>query len=220
MLRRCQDRRVRSEGPGDAGKRGKGFGLKRLRNVAAIGVVAFLMTGCLFNLTGFSLLDSSLAPGSSTTARFTVQPFSTESFRAYQFILVGVDDAAAATTAKATWGANGNFRGPATMDPVAGFAETLDSNGGCGGLGMDFGTVVSQLTWRGYVTPFQVNNKGQVSKRATVDVVLKAKPGAVSDQNVAVMGITGMWDDDGDGVVEDSDTFICLGNATTSLYIT
>ena len=70
------------------------------------------------------------------------------------------------------------------------------------------------------MTPFQVNNKGQVSKRATVDVVLKAKQGAAPDQNVAVMGITGMWDDDGDGVVEDTDTFVCLGNATTSLYIT
>jgi hypothetical protein len=195
--------------------------LKRLLNIGLIGVVAFLMSGCLFNLTGFTILDSSLAPGRTTTARFTVQPFSTEALRAYQFILVGVDNPAQATTAKATWGANGNFRGPATMDPVAGFAEILDSDGGCSELGMDFSTVVDQFTWRGYVTPFQVNNKGAVSKRATVDVVLKSKQGASHDTNAAVLGITGMWDDtDDDGVVEDTDTFSCNGNATVSLYVT
>jgi hypothetical protein len=179
------------------------------------------MSGCLFNLTGFAILDSSLAPGKSTTARFTVQPFSEEPLRAYQFVLVGVDDPAQAATGKATWGANGNFRGPETMDPVAGFAEILDSNGGCTGFGLDFSSVVGSFTWRGYVTPFQVNNKGDVNKRATVDVVLKAKPGAASGQNSAVMAITGLWDDSNDnGTVEDSDVLLCTGNATTSLYVT
>ena len=200
--------------------RGKGFGLKRLRNVAAIAVVAFLMTGCLFNLTGFSLLDSSLAPGKSTTARFTVQPFSTESLRAYQFILVGVDDPAAATTAKATWGANGNFRGPATMDPVAGFAETLDSSGRLRRArhGLRRGRLAAHVARVRDPVPGEQQGTGQQACHGRRRP--QGEAGRRADQNVAVMGITGMWDDDGDGVVEDTDTFVCLGNATTSLYIT
>jgi len=194
--------------------------MKKWRNVALIGALAFALTGCLFNLSGFVILDTSLTPGGTTTARFTVQPYSEEPLKAYPFVLLGVDDAAQLNFGKATWGANGEFRGPLKMDPSPGFAATLDADGGCQAAGLDFGSVVGQFSWRGYVTPMAISNRGDVNHKATVDVAVKAKASAARNTNSTTMAITGLWDDDGDGVVEsDDDVFLCTGNATASVYV-
>jgi hypothetical protein len=198
---------------------------KKLFGLAMIPLV-LVMTSC-FTLQGFSLLKGAIAPGKSTTARFTVHPhlatknppYST----AYQFALVGVSVGEpsgdpALSVGKAKWGANGKFGGPQSMPVSSSLASAIDASGDCNGLGLDFSSV-SSLAWKGFMTLNKIADKQKVGTSTTIDVGIKAKSAATSADAVFVLGVTGAWIDDGDGVVNSSDEFDCIGYASTWLNI-
>jgi len=186
--------------------------------VGVAGIMAVVLSSC-FALTGFVILDSSLSPGQSTKARFTVRPYVPDTDKFFQFFLVGTSAPDDIGVGKGVWGANGKFGGPDQMDNHANLASELEASGDCSGGGLDFSAVYGSLTWRGYATAKKVGG-GDVNKVATVEINVKAKSGADHDISVNVMGITGAWDDDGDGVPEDDqDTFYCTGNATTNIWV-
>jgi hypothetical protein len=192
--------------------------MKKLRVIGALGVAVLVLSSC-FAMAGFVILDSSLAPGQATKARFSVRPYVPGAGGYRQFFLVGNTSPSDISVGKGVWGANGNFGGPENMEALAALAAALDASGDCSAGGLDFSTVYGSFTWKGYATRDVVG--GNVNKTATVDIAFKAKAGAANEVSVNVMGITGAWDDDGDGVPESADdSFYCTGNATTNVWIT
>jgi hypothetical protein len=186
--------------------------------VFAVAGVAVLALSSCFALTGFILQDSSLAPGESTKARFTVRPYVPDGTPFIQFFLVGYSSTEDISLGKGTWGTNGNFGGPTPLDIDGDLAQALNDSDDCNGGGLDFQDVFGTLAWKGYTTQSEVGG-GNVNKVATVDVNLKAKGTSAGSTSVNVMGITGAWDDDGDGDPEATDTFYCTGNATVNVWV-
>jgi hypothetical protein len=197
---------------------------KRFLVLAAIPLVLAL-SSC-FSMQGFMLLKPAIAPGKTTTARFTVHPhldtknppYST----AYQFALVGVSAGLntsdpALTIGKATWGANGKFGGPQNMLVSSTLPGAIGSD--CDGEGFDYSGVSGSLTWKGFLTANKIGDKQKVSTSTTIDVVVKAIKAAPKGDFALVIGTTGAWIDDGDGLVNSPDTFICTGNASTYINI-
>jgi hypothetical protein len=189
---------------------------KLLRGLLIVPLV-LLLSGCLFLLQGFAVLDGNLARGEKTKARFTLRPADTSNDRIYQFVVVGVPSAGGLNIGKATWGTNGEFGGPKPM-PVSGplpaamaTAGTCDATGG-----FEFANV-SGTKWKAFL--LQVRTKGKVNQKAIVDVVVRAAQDATRGVNYQVVGVTGSWEDDGDGLVNSADTFECSGVAFSSLYV-
>ncbi|MGZ8630198.1 MAG: hypothetical protein ACXWZF_04430 [Actinomycetota bacterium] len=58
-----------------------------------------------------------------------------------------------------------------------------------------------------------------MSRTARIDVVVRAAQDAGIDTSYQVLGVTGVWVDDGDSVVNGVDTFICSGIGTSSIYV-
>jgi hypothetical protein len=190
---------------------------KRLqRGLLAVPLV-LLLSGCLFMLQGFVVLDGNLGQGEKTKARFTLRPASTDNDRVFQFVVVGVSDSGDLKIGKATWGTNGKFGGPKPM-PVSGplpaamaTAGTCDTTGG-----FEFANV-SGTKWKAFL--LRVRTKGKVNQKAVVDVVVRAAQNADRGVSYQVLGVTGVWSDDGDGIVESTDGFVCSGFSTSSLYV-
>jgi hypothetical protein len=90
----------------------------------------------------------------------------------------------------------------------------------CGANGLSFDQITG-VTWKGFTTATKVADKGKVGTSAVVDVLLSAKTTATTGQRDAVIGVTGRWVDDGDGVVESppADLYFCTGIATSSVYV-
>ena len=187
---------------------------KLFRSLMAVPLVV-LLSGCLFMLQGFVVLDGHIEPGSKTKARFTLRPATTNNDRIYQFVVVGVDDGADLKVGKAKWGTNGKFGGPRRMPVSAPLPAALGASGGCIVSGFNFGNV-TDTTWKGFI--LQVRTKGKVKQTATVDVVIKAAQGATAGSE-PVIGVTGSWADNGDGIVSGADTFVCSGASTSSVYV-
>jgi hypothetical protein len=189
--------------------------MKRLALIGVAGLMAFVLS-CGFALQGFVILDTSLSPGQATTARFTVRPLAPGAGQNVQFFLIGRND----TTLKVgrgTWGTNGTFGGPTRLAVKGALAQALSDSDDCNSGGLDFSAVHPMFTWKGFATKTAVG--GNVNKTATVDIRLKAAA-TVDDAFVAgVMAVTGSWTDTGNGVPDGADTFVCTGNATTSVYI-
>ncbi len=57
------------------------------------------------------------------------------------------------------------------------------------------------MTWKGFATPSDVNDKNKSKKDVIVEVGVKATDTA-SDGDHEVFGVTGAWFDDGDGIPE------------------
>lgn len=190
---------------------------KKIAVVALVGVLALLSTSCLFSMQGFTVLKGKINAGDSTKAQFTLHPTSTTKWREYQFVLVGTSNPAALTVRKATWGTNGAFGGPSKMPSSNNLATTLVADGGCESNGLAFGEVTG-MTWKGFFTSTQVANKGKPAKKVVVEVGLKA-PNDATDTGVGVTGVTGMWQDDGDGILNVADVFVCTGIASTSVWV-
>jgi hypothetical protein len=191
---------------------------KRLLGVVAIPLV--LMLSSCFSLQSFSLLNGALAPGGLTKAQFVVRPASTvkNSFsKLYQFVLVGVDTPSDVSVGKATWGVNKKFGGPQNM-PVSSVLPTSIGTD-CDTTGFTFSGISSTLTWKGFVTLNPMPDHQAVTQKSVIQVVVKAKGTATHQDTVTVVGLTGAWLDDGDGIVNAPDTFACTGNASTSLFI-
>ncbi len=131
-------------------------------------------------------------------------------------MVVGVSDTNAIGVGKATWGTNGQFNGPLTMLVSAPLPSAMGSQ--CQANGLNFDTVTG-VTWKAYLTPQKIRDFAQVEKRAVVQVNLKAKAGATANTNEQVVGVSGIWVDDGDTTVDSGDSFLCNGIATSSVAI-
>jgi hypothetical protein len=182
--------------------------------------MAMLLSSC-FTLQSFSLQIGALKRGQSTNAVFVVRPYSankTVYSKLRQFVLVGVDLPADVTIGKATWnsGKNKNFGKAQSMPVASSLAGAIGTD--CDSNGLTYSTI-SGITWKGFITLNPVNDKQLVGQTLTIKVGLKATAGATHKDSVTVMGITGAWQDDGDGLMNAPDSFLCTGNATTTIYI-
>ena len=199
-----------------------------------VGVVAgavgltFLLSSCWL-LQSFTIGDYTLTPGQTTKVRFTLRPMDPGlAVSGRQFVIVGIS-AIGFTGAdsdigiqKATWGANGKFGGPLTMASTNGLVPTL-APGDCTQAGLEF-TDISGVLWEAFVTPTNKGDKGKVERSSVVEVVIRAKASEVDlNQSYAVMGVAGLWTDDGDGVPEPSassdDFYICWGIGSGGVHI-
>jgi hypothetical protein len=190
---------------------------KKIVLVGLAASMAFLIS-CGFTLKGFVLLKASLSPGEKTTARFTLRPFDEDKDRFHQFVLVGVTTGGDIAVGKATWGKNGKFGGPLPMPVASNLAATLDAENSCTSNGLAFDDITG-IVWKGFVTPKKIADRGLVGQNAITDVIVKAKATAGTETNYAVVGVSGVWDDDGDGSVGTEDSFLCSGIAQTTLYV-
>jgi hypothetical protein len=187
---------------------------KLFRSLMAVPLVV-LLSGCLFMLQGFVVLDGHIEPGTKTKARFTLRPATATNDRIFQFVVVGVDDGGDLAVGKATWGTNGKFGGPKKMPVSPGLPAAMDASNDCVVSGFNFGSV-SGTTWKAFL--LEVRTKGKVKQAATVDAVVQATQGA-TEGPWPVIGVTGKWVDDGDGLVNAVDTFTCSGASTSSVYV-
>lgn len=190
-----------------------------MRKKWLLGLVAVplvLLTSCLFMLQGFIVLDGNLGLGEKTKARFTLRPYDTTNERVYQFVVVGVSDGGDLKVGKATWGTNGKFGGPRPMPVSAPLPAAMATADTCSTGGFDFASV-SGITWKAFM--IQIRTKGKVNQTARVDAVVKATQAAGTETTYNVVGVTGIWLDDGDGVVNDADAFFCSGAGTSSIYV-
>ena len=192
--------------------------MRKLFTLMGVGALAFLLSSC-FTLQSFILQDGALKPGTSTKVLINVHPYSavdTTFRKEYQFVLVGIDTPADATAGAAKWDVKGAFNGPQSMVVQSGLLTAIGTSCDASGFSL---SGLSGLTWKGYTTQNAVSDKGLVSKTAQISVAVKALNGATADDNVQVVGVTGMWDDStGDGVSGD-DSFFCTGNGSAVLYI-
>ena len=76
------------------------------------------------------------------------------------------------------------------------------------------------MTWKAFVTLNPIADRKAVTLTSRIDVGIKAKATATPNDTVNLIGLTGAWLDDGDGILNAPDSFICTGNASTSVFIT
>jgi hypothetical protein len=189
---------------------------KRLLFLLGAGALTLVMSSC-WALQSFTVLDYTLTPGQATKARFSLRPYDTASpANNLQFVIIGVPTGGDITAGKATWGTNGFFGGPLTMNVSAGFAAAMGNK--CSSNGLDFSTITG-VTWKAYLTPVSIRDRGHVDKKAIVDVVVKAKATATTGTNSTIWGVPGRYQDDGDGILNSADSFQCWGLATSAVYV-
>ncbi len=191
------------------------------RGALLVGLIAvpFLLSSC-FVLVDFWVGDPVVAPGGKTAAMFTLFPEDRASEKRFQFILVGVDTPDQVGIGKATWDVFGAFNGPTPMVVQPNLAGVLVSSGMCESSGLNFQDITG-MTWKGFTTPIPVADKGKVGRPLHVRVALTAKATATPEVRSYLLGVTGVWADDGDGVVEGSpdDAYACFGISTSSLFV-
>lgn len=187
---------------------------KWLLGTAAVPLI--LLTSCVFVLQGFIVLDGTLNPGDTTKARFILRPINTDRERVYQFVVVGVDDGGDLTVGGARWGTNGTFGGPRKMPVSGGLPAAMTTADTCEASGFDFATVTN-TTWKAFI--LQVRTRGTVDQKANLEVVVKATPGATPGNAPTIIGVTGIWVDDGDTIVNATDSFFCTGVGTSNVYV-
>jgi hypothetical protein len=188
---------------------------KKLLLMLGVGSLVITMSSC-WVLQSFTVLDYTLNIGQGTKAQFTLRPMADLNDRQFAFVIVGVSNTGAIGVGKATWGTNGQFNGPLVMTVSAPLPAAMGSQ--CEANGLNFNTVTG-ITWKAYLTPQKIRDFAQVEKRAVVQVNLRAKAGASTNTNYQLVGVSGIWVDDGDSIVNASDTFVCNGIATSSVAI-
>lgn len=191
--------------------------MKKFLIVAVAGVMALLLSSC-FVMQGFSVKATSLVPGKGTKAVFVLHPASTTATKYYEFVLVGVDDGGDLSVGKAKWGTNGTFGGPFAMSYRASLDDLVATDGTCSSYGFNFASVTG-ITWKGFLTPNLVNDKGRVDTKVVVQVGVKAAAGAASGSE-PVIGVSGWYQDvNDDGNLDAGDVYFCTGSSSVSLYV-
>jgi hypothetical protein len=189
-----------------------------MRKKALIGLLAIplvlLLSGC-FLLQGFWIKSNQISVGGKgTKAVFEIRPADLDNDIAHQFFLVGVDDSADLKATKGTWGVNRVFGGPYRLTVHADLITTIGTD-----CDTDFDlSGISGITWKGYATPDAVNDRDKIKKDVRVEVGIKATATA-TDGDHEVIGVTGAWFDDGDGVPEASESFQCLGSGQVAVNV-
>jgi hypothetical protein len=195
---------------------------KRLLGLAAIPLV-LVLSSC-FSLQSFSLGKGALAPGGLTNATFVVRPASNQATgfnKGHQFVLVGVSNTADIGVGKATWNVKKNNVFAPIQNMPASTAVATSIGTQCDTTGFSFSGISGSVTWKGFITLNPVSDKKAVGQTVVIQVGIKAKSTATHDDTVNVVGLTGMWvDSNSDGIVNPPDSFLCSGNATTSIFIT
>ncbi len=188
---------------------------KKLLLVLGVGALAITMSSC-WVLQGFTVLDYTLNIGQGTKAQFTLRPMADLNDRQFVFVIVGVSNTSAIGVGAGTWGTNGQFNGPLPMVVSAPLPAAMGSQ--CESNGLNFNTVTG-VTWKAYLTPQKIRDFARVEKRAIVQVNIRAKAGATTNVNYQLVGVSGIWVDDGDTTVDSDDTFVCNGIATSSVAV-
>jgi len=180
--------------------------------------LTLLLSSC-FVLQGFWVTATSIAPGQSTKAVFELHAYSTAKDKGYQFVVVGVPDGGDLAIAGTKWGTNGTAGGPYAMSNEPSLAPQMGASGDCSSNGFDFSSVTG-VTWKGFMTPNQVADKGKVNTSVIVQTGIKATAGATTGADYQVLGVTGKWLDDGDGNIESGDDdFFCTGFGLVNVYV-
>jgi hypothetical protein len=197
---------------------------KKLSFVLGAGALVLIMSSC-FALQGFVVLDYTLTPGQATKARFTLRAMDANyKIGGRQFVIVGVNALATQDTdiavQSATWGATGTFGGPTPMGVEANLITSMGTD--CSASGLNFADITG-VTWKAFATSTNKNDLGRVEVKAVVDVQIRAKAAQVDPgENYAIMGVAGLWIDDGDGNPEPAgssdDSYICWGISTAGVY--
>jgi hypothetical protein len=177
--------------------------------------LVLVLSGC-FVMQGFTLKNYALSPGGKTKAVFTLRPASTSANTNKEFVIVGVETGGPTTIGKATWGVNGTYGGPKAMVLEAGFAAAMGTQ--CARNGFQFADVTG-VTWKAFLTPTKVNDRGTVGTKSVVEVGINVKAGASGDDTTSLIGVSGSYSDDGDGTVDSGDSFTCAGVAQVALYV-
>jgi hypothetical protein len=190
-----------------------------MRKKALFGLLAIplvlLLSGC-FLLQGFWIKSNQISVGGKgTKAVFEIRPADQDNDRAYQFFLIGVDDTADLKATKGTWGVNRVFGGPYRLTVYGDLFTTIGAD--CDSANFDL-SGISGFTWKGYATPEAVNDRNKVKTEVRVEVGIKATATA-ADGDHEVIGVTGAWFDDGDGIPEPGDAFECLGSGQVAVNV-
>ena len=134
-------------------------------------------------------------------------------------MVVGVPDGGDLTIAGTKWGTNGTAGGPYAMANSPALAPQMDASGDCSSNGFDFSSVTG-VTWKGFMTPNQVADKGKVNTSVIVQTGIKATAGAQTGVDYQVLGVTGKWiDDDDSGTITMDDIFACTGFGLVNVYV-
>ena len=190
---------------------------KRLSYALGAGALALFMSSC-FVLQSFTVLDYTLTVGQSTKAQFTLRPTDTTPGPNYrQFVLVGRSSTDVSVLA-ARWGTNGKFGGPFAMPSNASLPGAIGSD--CSSNGIDYASITG-MTWKGFITPLNVRDRGLVEQKALVQVGIKATASASPGNLYTIIGISGAWIDDGDDIPENNadDIFFCNGIGTSAVTV-
>jgi len=204
-------------------------GIRMLKKVGlaagAIGL-AFVLSACWL-LQSFTIGDYTLTPGQSTKVSFTLRPMEKNlAVNGRQFVIVGrgvIGKSGSSTDIAvpgATWGANGAFGGPLAMSSLDGIVSAIGP-GDCQQAGLDF-TDITNVEWKAFVTPGNKSDGGKINKSNRIDVKIKATSGAVVGVNYTIIGVAGVWQDDGDGIPESSssgDSYLCWGIGSGGVHI-
>jgi hypothetical protein len=179
--------------------------------------LALLLSSC-FVLQGFWVTATSIAPGQGTKAVFELHAYSTTKDKGYQFVVVGVPDGGDLKVAGTKWGTNGTAGGPFAMSNESALAPAMDTSGDCSSNGFDFSSVTG-VTWKGFMTPNQVADKGKVNTSVIVQSGVKAA-GDAAEGEYQILGVTGKWIDDNDsGTIDSDDIFSCTGFGLVNVYV-
>jgi hypothetical protein len=189
--------------------------MKKALLVLMLPALAFLMSSCMI-MQGFAVQAGSLPPGGVTKAVFTLHPASATKSARFQFVMIGVNQPGDIAVGKATWGTNKKFAGPLAMFVSAPLATSLGAQ--CVQNGLNFNTITG-MTWKSFITPHAIGDKGLVAQKAITTVGLKARATATHGDTVGVVGIAGIWVDDGSGTLGPEDVFACTGISSSSIYI-
>ena len=105
----------------------------------------------------------------STKAVFKLHAYSTTADKAYQFVVVGVPDNNDLKVGNGTkWGTNGTSRRTIRdVEPASSGTPLSDASGQCSDSGFDFSSVTG-VTWKGFMTPNKVADKGKVNTEVIV----------------------------------------------------
>ena len=193
--------------------------MKRKTLLALSAVPLTLLLSSCFVLQGFWVTATSIDPGGSTKAVFKLHAYSTTPDQGDQFVVVGVPNGGDLVVQGTKWGTNGTAGGPLQMSVESALPAAMSASADCDANGFDFASVTG-VTWKAFMTPNPVKDKGKVNTAVLVESKIKAAMAAVTEVDYQVLGVTGKYiDDDEDGVIDSTDTFYCTGFGLANVYV-
>jgi hypothetical protein len=200
---------------------------KRVRLVAALGVVALLMSSCLLSIKGYSVSRRGIAPGQKAVVTLKLYPYVdvTTNLRAVPFVLVAQLDNSPALGFPGTgrvFDTKENYGGaPRSLQRDDQMRDVLIDGSACA----DY-PIVDDTDWLKtlFRTENPVNVKNKADRVALTKIPMKM-PGAADMENVFTVEwamIAGMWSDNPeDGTIgqpDAEDSFFCTSSIQSNFY--